>query len=95
MENRYQYLMLKLMEECSEISQNASKCFLFGYHSVDPNHPEEGTNKHKLHNELNDLYAIVEELNEKYGLGFVPNPDKIREKKDKMEKYRLLSLGNK
>lgn len=63
--NYKQYLLNKLAEEASEISQAAIKCALFGYQSKDPRELDLGkTNIEKLLYELADLQAVIELLSE-------------------------------
>lgn len=83
--NRLQYLLLKLAEEASEISQIALKTSQFGLEEVCPNQPL--TNKERVHGELNDLLAIVCILNEEFDFEFRADEIKIDEKKLKISKY--------
>jgi NTP pyrophosphatase (non-canonical NTP hydrolase) len=56
-----QYYLLKLMEECSEIIQVASKQIQFGGMSA---HPRLGgdTNRDRLRAEINDLLGVIDVL---------------------------------
>ena len=49
------------------------------------------SNRERLHNELNDLLAIVELLNEEEGFDFVPDPVMIARKKEKVKHFREYS----
>ena len=49
------------------------------------------SNRERLHNEINDLLAIVELLNEEEGFDFTPDPDKIARKKEKVKYFREYS----
>ena len=60
--NYQQYLLVRLAEESSEIAQMAIKCSLFGYDSVDPRESTGETNALKLHKEMLDFYAVIDEL---------------------------------
>lgn len=80
---RKQFLLMKLAEEASEISQIALKTSQFGLNEV----YQVESNKERCHNELNDLLAIVEMLNEEFGFSFIPDNKQISEKKQKVNKY--------
>lgn len=54
-------------------------------------HEDGPSNKQRLHDELNDLIATVEMLNEEEGFEFTPNRDKIEAKKAKVAHYRKYS----
>jgi len=82
--NREQHLLIKLMEECAEVSKLVSKSLIFG---LDDHHPDRSsTNKEEICHELNDLYAVVEMLSP-YLDFFVPDPVAMEEKKDKVNHY--------
>lgn len=75
--NRREYLYLKLAEECLEVAHEAHKILVFG-----PDYPVPNaaiTCVEKLRDELNDILASIQMLNEE-GLGFEPNPGKIAAK---------------
>lgn len=82
----WQYLHLKLSEECNEVGQMASKNMHFGREERQFSDGE--SNRERLHNELNDILAIVELMNEEEGFDFSPDRDKIERKKDKVKFYR-------
>ena len=42
--------------------------------------------------ELDDLWAIVEELNDKFGFGYMPNRERMKAKKEKVQKYLGFSI---
>lgn len=87
--NREQYLLTKLAEECTEIAQDALKTQQFGFESYNP---DTGiTNTEYLTNELNDLFAILEMLDELGSFKFVACPSAISDKKAKVNKYLELS----
>lgn len=87
--NRLQLLLTKLAEEGSEIAQIALKTQQFGLHEVCPGQPF--TNAERVHQEIDDLWAAVEMLNEEYGLGYSPNRERIETKKIKVNKYAAYS----
>lgn len=52
-----QFLLLKLVEECTEVGQRACKQMQFGRDEVQKD--QELTNSQRLRNEINDLLAVV------------------------------------
>lgn len=83
--NRQQYLLAKLSEECNEVAQIALKTQQFG---MLEKHPDLVlNNKERIHEELNDLLAIVEMLNEDLEFGFNPDNIQILQKKRKVNHY--------
>jgi len=86
---REQYLLTKLAEEAAEIAQMALKTQQFGLNEVRAG--QDLTNKQRLIGELNDLFAIVEILNDEYDLGFKPDYDATMKKIEKIKKYYALS----
>jgi hypothetical protein len=42
--------------------------------------------------ELDDLWAMVEELNDKFGFGYTPNRERMDAKKAKVRKYLDFSI---
>lgn len=78
--NRAEHLLTKLMEECAEVAQEASKAAIFGPQEVMPGQPL--TNRDRVLKELNDLWAVCEML----GLAVVDRPA-IEAKKAKVQKY--------
>lgn len=88
--NREQYLLTKLSEECMEIGKEALKIQQFGFNSYNPEEPNV-SNKQRLINELNDLMAIIELLNEDTTLNYSPHDVDIAIKKDKVDKFYNLS----
>lgn len=81
--NRLQFLLMKLAEEASEVSQIALKNVQFGtderYGSL--------TNAERCHNELNDLLTIVSMLNKECDFGFQENKDHQITKRSKVDYY--------
>ena len=53
-------LLFTLAEECAEVSQRASKAARFGLQEVQPG--QMLTNRERIVQELNDLWAVVEML---------------------------------
>lgn len=84
--DREQYLLGKLAEEASEISQIALKTQQFGMDEV----YEEASNKERCHEELNDLLSIVKMLNVECNFDYRQpniNLDVYLKKVDKVNKY--------
>ena len=86
---RLQYLMLKIAEECAEVAQVVSKIMQFGFENC---HPEtKKTNRERLYEELDDLNAIIEILNDQYYMKYIPNRERIEAKKEKIKYYYKIS----
>ncbi len=76
MMNKKEYLFLLLMEECGEVTQAASKCLRFT-----PDHTYGGydeTNLERLGTELQDLFTIVNLLEEELKVSFEKKPGKLK-----------------
>lgn len=85
MMNQEQHCLLKLSEECNEVGQIVSKIMQFG---MDEKHPElDENNRERLFMELNDIHAMIQMLNEKFDLGYIPSQEAIDRKKEKVEHY--------
>jgi NTP pyrophosphatase (non-canonical NTP hydrolase) len=78
--NSAEHLLTKLMEECCEVAQEASKASIFGMDEVMPGQPL--TNRERVLKELNDLWGVCEML----GLQQVDRAA-IEAKKAKVTKY--------
>ena len=83
--NRLQYLLIKLAEEASEVSQIALKTSQFGMEETCPGLLE--NNKQRIHSELNDLWGIVTMLNNEFNFEFKLDPVKVDLKQLKVNKY--------
>ena len=88
--NHLQHYLGKLAEEGSEVSQIALKTQQFGPGEVMPGQPL--NNFERCHLELDDLNAMVEELNEKFGFSYTPNRERMEAKKAKVRKYLEFSM---
>ena len=85
-----QYYLAKLAEEGTEVAQIALKTVQFGPDEVMPGQPL--NNFERCHLELDDLNAMVEELNEKFGFSYTPNRERMEAKKVKVRKYLEFSI---
>lgn len=100
--NEAEHLLSIAGEECCEISQVCSKINRFGiddvYTHIDPEtgiktpHPEKGTNRQRLVDELNDLAGVVRLL---ANHGLIPtnwgDRDKQFQKMEKVKRYMKYS----
>ena len=100
--NKEQHMFLKLGEEATEVALEiaalkvahmAYKVMQFGTSEMqigDTLH-----NTERLHKEMDDYQAVVEVLNQRYGLMYTPNSENIALKKLKMERYldKSIELG--
>lgn len=85
-----QFLLNKLAEEASEIAQIALKTAQFG---MTEKHPEKTlNNKERIHLELNDLLAVIDELNSWVQFGFKENYAAKINKIEKLNKYLGYSI---
>jgi hypothetical protein len=87
--NRMQLLLNKLAEEGAEVAQIALKTAQFGLAETCPGQPL--TNAERTHQEIDDLMAAVEMLNEELGFGYKPNRERIDAKKAKVNKFAAYS----
>ena len=85
MMNRFQFLLTKLAEEASEVSKIALKTQQFGPSERMPG--QDLTNVERTHQELNDLFAIVDMLNEEFGFEFSIDGRHIHDKKKKVNHF--------
>lgn len=87
-----QFLLLKLMEECTEVGQRCSKQIQFGKLEVQVNQPL--TNAERLKQELLDLYSLVHLLQERGELPEISDAEvqiALINKKAKLQKYLNMS----
>jgi hypothetical protein len=77
-----QYYLLKLIEECSEVAQQASKQMQFGPYSISPSTGARYDNKKMLRFEVNDLLAVLDVLMELEELPEI-SPDELLLAKNK------------
>ena len=88
--NLLQYYLTKLAEEGAEVAQIALKTQQFGPREVMPGQPL--NNFERCHLELDDLWAIVEELNDQFDFGYTPNRERMEAKKAKVRQYLGFSI---
>lgn len=81
--NRLQYLLNKLAEEASEISQIALKTSQFGLEET----YIDKTNKERCHMEINDLLGVIAALNNEFNFDFQPDNSQVLAKVGKLNKY--------
>src|SRR3990172_8258796 len=83
--NRAQLLLGKLAEESAEVTQIALKTQQFGFDEVCPDQCY--TNAQRIHMELDDLFAIVEMLNDEYRFAYKKDRARIEAKKKRVWRY--------
>lgn len=87
-----QHLLLKLMEECAEVAQRASKMMQFGGDEAQEGH---SNNSYRLREEVNHLLVVLELLQEK-GLLLPVTPQEMNDvrilKRGHIQKYLELSI---
>ena len=59
--NKDKFLLLKVMEECAEVSQRASKLIQFGWDEVEAG--QDLNNQQRFQNEVTDLICVLQMLN--------------------------------
>ena len=90
---RKEQLLVVLGEECSEVAKATAKALRFGLNTKAPNDTQ--TNRKKISNEFNDLYAVIKMcvaegiLNEED----LMVPEEINDKQQKVEKYLKYSMS--
>lgn len=81
--NKSEHLLSCLAEECAEVAQRVSKALRFGLTEVQPGQPL--SNAERIAQELNDLIAVVELLEE---AGLVPRTGTVLAIEQKKIKVR-------
>ncbi len=87
--NLEQLILLKLAEECNEVGQECSKIMQFGMDEV--YEPIGISNRERLKRELQDLFSIVQILNEDFDLGFEHSKEHVQIKRAKFMHYAQYS----
>ena len=90
--NRVEYLLTKLAEECVEVAHRCHKAQCFGLDDI--GEKQTATNVELINHELNDLFAIVEMLDNEEFLNLKWNDEAIEKKKDKVRKWMQYSIRN-
>ena len=88
---RLQLLLNKLSEEGCEVGQIGLKTAQFGLSEKCPGQPF--TNAERCHQEIDDLMAMIEMLNEEFGFGYTPSRERIVAKKKKVNKFAEYSFA--
>lgn len=90
-----QYYLLKLIEECAEVAQRASKSMQFGPEEIQKD--QQKTNATRLRDEVEDLLAIIaileNDTNDLPELEFTESITRVVEKTEKVMKYLRYSQG--
>lgn len=76
-----------LMEECAEVQQIIGKVLRFGYESINPLVPEEGTNRDRLERELGDLSLIITMMGDNEDIKYKNLQDRAAQKRKKIQKF--------
>ncbi len=82
---RTENLLTILGEECAETAQRASKAIRFTLEEIQPN--QDFTNAERIVYEFNDIYAVMELLQEEGIIGTFIDRTAIELKKQKITKY--------
>lgn len=80
-----EHLLIRLMEECDEVSQRASKALLFTLEEIQPG--QELTNAERIVYEFNDLFAIMQLLLKEGAIPHIIDQKALDKKKEKVKKY--------
>lgn len=89
---KQQYLLQKLIEECSEVQKDTCKALIFGLDDGYQGAAE--TNQQRIEREVQDLYTILQMLRDDCGFDFTPDADKIQEHRDKVDHFYLYAKEN-
>lgn len=83
--NKREYLLTKLVEECLEVAQRATKAMCFGIDEVQSG--QDLTNAERLNSEWNDLLATADLLAIEGGVSLYRDHRLIVRKREKMAKF--------
>lgn len=81
---RLEHLLTILLEECAEVSKEVTKSLRFGLDDHEPG--KKTTNREKLLDEVNDLFAMIEMLQNEKVLGNLSYQKRV-DKRNKVEKF--------
>lgn len=87
-----QFYLLKLIEECQEVSHRAAKSMQFGAHQIQIGH--ERTNAQRLTDEIVDLKAVIGLMENTLDVEYRDWPTQLKQmadKGDKIAKYLKFS----
>lgn len=87
--NTEKYLLTCLAEECAELAQAASKAIRFGLENAAE--PDKPTNLQRINEELMDILAVIEILDDSGILVQTGSRDYLDTKKSKV--YKMLYLS--
>ena len=85
--DRTEHLLACLAEECDEVGQRALKALRFGLLEVQPE--QNKTNWQRIQDELIDLLAVMEMLEDAAGSTYFIPRERIADKKKKVEKFMV------
>lgn len=91
--NKEQMMLLKLVEECQEVSHKAAKAIKFGLLEKQPDQDKD--NRQRLQEELIDLAVVVDLLIE-MGIideDFMQDSERAKQVRAKIEKYNEYSAS--
>lgn len=92
--NINEYLLTCLAEEATEVGQASSKCLRFGLNSLSRASDRTLTNWEQVIYEFNDMFAILELLEEEdFDITSVLDREHINKKKDKVRFYMKDSMN--
>lgn len=89
-DNRTDYLINLIGEECQEIGIRVSKILRFGLNEVQPGQGQD--NLERLRFELDDLAGVLELLNDTCPGAYEPDRERINAKKRKVEQFMAYSV---
>lgn len=87
--NKREYLLTKLIEECLEVAQRATKALCFGINEIEPGQSLD--NFERLNAEWNDLLATKELLTEEADIELYRDVSQIVAKRAKILKFMAYS----
>lgn len=90
--NANEHLLQCLSEECSEVAHRVSKALRFGLGDIQSG--QELNNAQRIRQELNDLQAVIELLDDSGVISKTPCTDAITAKKLKVAKYMEHARSN-
>jgi NTP pyrophosphatase (non-canonical NTP hydrolase) len=88
MDSQTREVMNILSEECAEVIQAISKCHRFGIDNLKPGKPK--TNREHLEEELGDLYAMIEILQEMDVISWNKIEQAAEAKREKLKKWSTI-----